>query len=170
MSKHPLVTGHTRRAPLKKCPTSSIWRVFGDKFSLLCCISFTRYNSIMVRTAGLKCKGPGFDTRDRPELLTPFFAFTTYWYTIFLQQPGIIKIQTQGNSRQIFTKNAQKLRNASYLPLRSYPKDLFPEWWVERDYIAFALAGVVGWRAVFVIVVELEGVVVRPRPQIQPFK
>jgi hypothetical protein len=58
------------------------------------------------------------------------FATTTFYYTIFFQQPEMIKIinfksrrvslillwkqdRMQANSRQIFTKNYQQLRNAS---------------------------------------------------------
>ena len=73
--------------------TSSIWWVFGDKFSIWYRINFTTKkviiaNSRMVRTADFKSEDPGCET-----LSDQYYCLYFCHYAIFVQQPGIMKIR-----------------------------------------------------------------------------
>jgi hypothetical protein len=70
---------------------------FRNKFSV--CLLYQFYtpevmisDSITVNTSDYHANGPGFNPRRWQGLTHIFFSITTYWHTIFLQQPGIIKI------------------------------------------------------------------------------
>jgi hypothetical protein len=49
-------------------------------------------NSLVVNTPGCQGKGPEFNPRRELGVFEYNFGITTYWYTIFLQQTGLIKI------------------------------------------------------------------------------
>jgi hypothetical protein len=48
--------------------------------------------SLVDYTPDFQCSGPKFDPRRGHNIHLYIFAITTHWYTIFLQQPGIIKM------------------------------------------------------------------------------
>jgi hypothetical protein len=49
-------------------------------------------NSLVDHTPDCQDRGPGFDPRRGHCVYSYIFVITTHWYTIFLQQPGIIKM------------------------------------------------------------------------------
>ena len=49
-------------------------------------------NSLVDYTPDWLGKGPGFDPRRGHSVTSYILAITTHWYTIFLQQPGVIKM------------------------------------------------------------------------------
>jgi hypothetical protein len=107
----------------------------------------------VVSTSDYQVSGPGFNLRRGQGPYAFNFAFTTYWCTIFLQQPGIMKIPSskldlvrythffffkifiyfflllwkqdrlQVTCGQIFTKNDLKLRNVSFVLKQSVKKE-----------------------------------------------
>jgi hypothetical protein len=48
-------------------------------------------NSLVDYTPDCQGRGPGFESRRGHGIYSYIFAIIKHWYTIFLQQPGIIK-------------------------------------------------------------------------------
>jgi hypothetical protein len=49
-------------------------------------------NSLVDYTPDCQGRGPGIELQCGQGVFSYIFAITTHWYTIFLQQPGIIKM------------------------------------------------------------------------------